>query len=424
MASMAAFLDANVVNVAVPAIQSDLHASVIALQWTLTGYLVTVAALLLVAGSLADRFGRRRILMIGLGVMLVASVLCALAPTSGALVAARMVQGVGAALVTPSSLSLLNGTLRVEDRARAIGIWAGLGTIGTTLGPYLGGWLVDNASWRAVFLLNLPLTLIGLYALRPVPESRGRIEKGGIDYVGGVLTAVGIGGVIYALTEGAASGWGRANVLIAGILGAVALLALVPLERDRSAPLIRLTLFRSRQFDAINATTLLFYGALAAGGYLIVLQAQLRLGYSAAQAGALLIPNSVVFLCLSPVSGALVARFGPRWLMVSGILLVAVAYVWLSALAPGRRLRHRGPARRAALRRRARAGGDAAHRRRARGGLGPRSRRGVRRQRRLGALRRRDRDRARARADRRQRRHARPRAGRRLPARDARARPA
>jgi MFS family permease len=173
LASMVGFLDASVVNVAVPAIQRDLGASVSAVQWTLTGYLVAVAALLLLSGALADRFGRGRVLAAGLGVMLVASVLCAVAPSVGTLIAARVVQGAGAALVVPSSLALLNGTLRVDDRARGIGIWAGLATIGTTVGPYAGGWMVDHVSWRAVFLLNLPLIVAGLAVLRHVPEPGG-----------------------------------------------------------------------------------------------------------------------------------------------------------------------------------------------------------------------------------------------------------
>jgi EmrB/QacA subfamily drug resistance transporter len=334
VASMAAFLDAYVVNVAVPAIQRDLGASVAALQWSLTGYLVTVAALLLVAGGLADRFGRRRILTVGLTVLLVSSVLAALAPSVGALIAARFLQGAGAALVTPSSLALLNGTLRVADRARAIGIWVGLATLGTTLGPYFGGWLVDHVSWRAVFLLNLPLSLAGLVALRWVPES-GAPRAGSFDVLGSVLGVLGIGGAVYALTEGAASGWAEPNVLVAAVLAGVALAALPAVERRAPAPLLRGSLFASRQFDAINATTVLFYGALAAASYLVVLQLQLRLGYSATQAGAALIPNSAVLLALSPLSGGLVARFGPRRLMVAGILLVTVAWATLSGLAPG-----------------------------------------------------------------------------------------
>ncbi|WP_433380737.1 DHA2 family efflux MFS transporter permease subunit [Actinoplanes sp. CA-142083] len=330
LASMVGFLDANVVNVAVPAIGRDLGAGVAGLQWALTGYLLTVAALLLLSGALADHFGRRRILIIGLLAMLGSSVLCAVAPTIGVLVAARVLQGAGAAMVVPTSLALLNGTLRVEDRARGIGLWAGLATIGTTVGPYAGGWLVDHAGWRWIFLLNVPLILLALLALRWVPETSDEPRPLSLDAAGAILAILGIGGVIFALTRGAESGWADAAVVVTGIVGVAALVALTPVERRVKAPMVRLSLFKSRQFDAINVTTVLFYGALAAGGYLLVLQLQLVLGYSAAEAGAAAIPNSIVFLALSPISGALVPRIGPRWLMVAGIVAVAAGFAWIS----------------------------------------------------------------------------------------------
>ncbi len=335
LASMVGFLDAYVINVAVPAIERGLGASVTALQWTLTGYLITVAALLLLSGALADRFGRRRVLEIGLGVMIVASTLCAAAPSAGALVAARLVQGAGGALVVPSSLAMLNGTLRDADRARGIGIWAGLATLGTTVGPYAGGWLVDHASWRYVFLLNIPLILLALLALRYVPEISTSGRPLSLDILGGLLAVAGLGGVIYALTAGPASGWLSVPVLVTAVVGVGALAALVPVERRLRAPMLRLSMFASRQFDAINVTTVLFYGAYAAANYLLVLQCELRLGYSAAQAGAVLIPEAAVFLVLSPLSGALVSRAGPRWPMTAGILTVAAAFFWLSGTRPG-----------------------------------------------------------------------------------------
>jgi EmrB/QacA subfamily drug resistance transporter len=335
LASGVASADANVIKVAVPAIGHSLHAGTGALEWTLTSYLLAVAALLLLSGSLSDRFGRRRLLATGLLVMLAASVFCALAPSVGTLIAARALQGVGAALVVPNSLALLNGTLRDGDRARGIGIWAGLETLATTLGPYVGGWLIDEYSWRAVFLANIPLILAGLILLRYLPESLTTRGPLSLDAVGALLAVFGLGGVIYALTEGPASGWLHAPVLAAGAVGVVSLAALGPAERHRRAPMLKLSLFVSRQFDAINVMTLLFYGALGTASYLIFLECELRLGYSAAQAGATLIPESVVFLLLAPVSGALVAKFGPRWMMVAGIAAVAVALFWLSAAHPG-----------------------------------------------------------------------------------------
>lgn len=335
LASTVGFLDAYMINVAVPAIGTDLRASVSELQWVLTGYLVTVAALLLLAGALADHFGRRRVLVAGLLVMLVASVCCAAAPTAPTLIGARLVQGMGGALVVSSSLAVLNGTLRGADRARGIGIWAGISTLGTTLGPYGGGWLVDHASWRWVFLLNLPLIAAALWALRGVPARVGVRRPLSVDVAGAVLAVAGLGGVIYALTAGPDVGWTAAPVVASGALGLACLAALVPVERRQRAPMLRTALFRSRPFNAINAATLLFYGALAAVGYLVVLQCQLQLGYSATAAGAALIPESVVFLIVSPLVGGLVDRVGTRWPMAAGILVVAGGFAWLSAAEPG-----------------------------------------------------------------------------------------
>src|SRR3954454_818521 len=334
LASGVSSYDAYVVNVAVPAIGHNFGAGVAAIQWTLTSYLLAVAALLLVAGALADRFGRRRILVIGLGVMFVSSILCASASSIGALIGARALQGIGAALVVPTSLALLNGTLRGIDRARGIGVWAGLSTLATTGGPYVGGLLVDHASWRWIFILNLPLIVLAWVALRRVPETSGERRALSLDAVGALLAVVGLGGVVYGLTEGASAGWGSARIVIALVVGGLSLVALVPAERRRRAPMLRLSLFKSRQFDAINLATLLFYGALTGAGYLIVIQLELRLGYSASRAGAALIPTTAVFLVLAPLSGVLVSRVGPRWPMVAGILLVGLSQVWLAQLHP------------------------------------------------------------------------------------------
>jgi EmrB/QacA subfamily drug resistance transporter len=335
LASMVGFIDAYMINVAIPAIGRDLEIGVSELQWVLTGYLVTVASLLLLAGALADHFSWRRILVAGLIVMLVASLCCAAAPNGGALIAARVVQGAGGALVVPSSLALLNGTLRPADRAKGIGVWAGLSTLGTTLGPYGGGWLIDHGSWRYVFLLNVPLIAAAVWVLRGVPEVARERRPLSVDVAGALLTVLGLGGVIYALTAGPASGWASAPVLVSAIVGVACLVALIPVEQRQSAPMLRTALFRIRQFVAINAATILFYGALSAASYLVVLQCQLRLGYSATEAGAALIPESAVFLLVSPFIGGLVARVGTRWPMAIGILVVAGGFAWLSAARPG-----------------------------------------------------------------------------------------
>ncbi|MBK4347128.1 MFS transporter [Lacisediminihabitans changchengi] len=335
LSSIVGFLDANVINVAVPAIKRDLGGGATELQFVVTGYLLTVASLLLLSGSLSDRFGRRRVLQVGLLVMLLASVLCCVAPTLGWLIAARVVQGAGGALVVPSSLAMLNGTLRMGDRARGIGIWAGLATLGTTVGPFAGGWLVDNASWRWVFLLNIPIIVLALIVLRLVPEVVKKVKTAHADLPGALLAVVGLGGTTYALTAGPSAGWLQPLVVLAGVVGVAALVGLVLVERKSPSPMMRLSLFSSRQFSAINITTVLLYGGMAAAGYLLVLRCELQLGYTAAQAGAVLIPESAVFLLLSPLSGVLVTRIGPRWLMVAGITAVALAFVLLSGASPG-----------------------------------------------------------------------------------------
>src|SRR4051794_28734966 len=232
-ASGVASYDAYVVNVAGPAITRHFGAGVGSIQWTLTSYLFAGGGLLLVAGALADRFGRRRILLIGLVVMGVASVLCAIASSVETLIAARAVQGIGAALVVPTALALLNGTLEPADRARGIGVWAGLSTLATTAGPYAGGWLIDHASWRWVFLLNLPLVLLALAALQRVPETPGARGSLSLGAGGARLAVVGLGGGICGLTDAAQAGGTSRRVVIGLVAGCVALIALVPAERRR-----------------------------------------------------------------------------------------------------------------------------------------------------------------------------------------------
>jgi EmrB/QacA subfamily drug resistance transporter len=306
LASGVASYDAFVVNVAVPAISHRFGAGVAAIQWTLTSYLLAVAALLLIAGALADRFGRRRVLLIGLGVMAVASLLCASASSMNALIASRAVQGIGAALVVPTSLALLNGSLRVSDRARGIGVWAGLSTLATTAGPFFGGWLVDHASWRWVFLVNLPLIALALLALRRVPETSGERRSLSLDAVGALLAVAGLGGVIYALTDGASAGWTSPRVLIAGVVGALSLVALAPAERRRRAPMLRLSLFASRQLDAINDA------ASRVGGVIAVALVPVLIGVTAG----------------SSLADALASGYEPGMVVIGGLCAGGALVAW------------------------------------------------------------------------------------------------
>ncbi len=335
LSSTVAFLGAYVVYVAVPAIGEDLGSSPAGMQWIVTSYLLALAALILIAGALVDHVGRRPVLQIGLLVTVGSSVLCSVAPTTEALVAARLLQGAGAALIVPSSLAMLSGTLRIADRARGIGVWAGLATLGTTVGPYVGGWLIDQASWRYVFVVNVPLGLAALMAVNVVPRVGGGRRLTAPDLSGGLLSVTGLSTAVYALATGPTAGWSDAGVLVAAAAGVLCLAALVPVERSQRDPLLPVVLLRSRQLVGINVATLLLYGAVAAASYLVALQCQVRLGYSATAAGAAFVPQSVAFLLLSPVAGALVVRTGARALMVWGAVVTAVAFVWLSAAGPG-----------------------------------------------------------------------------------------
>ena len=330
-----AFLDGTVVNVALPAIAADLGAGLSGLQWTLDAYLVTLSALLLVGGSLGDRYGRRRVFVVGLVGFTAASLLCGLAPTTGALVAARALQGVAAALLVPGSLAILSASFGPDDRSRAIGAWSGLAGVSTALGPFVGGWLVDSVSWRLVFLLNLPLAAVAVaVTLRHVPESRDPAAAARPDVAGAVAVSTGLGALAYALIEGA-TGFGVVEAGAAA-LGVGALLAFVVVERRQAHPMLPLSMFRSRQFAGANATTFAVYAALGGATFLLVLQLQVGLGYSALAAGASLLPVTLLMLALSARTAQLAQRIGPRLPMTVGPVLVAAGLVGLSRVEPGR----------------------------------------------------------------------------------------
>ena len=291
-----AFLDATVVNVALPDIGRDLHASTSTLQWILNGYSLTLASLILLGGSLGDRYGRRRIFVAGTGLFTIASLLCAVAPSAELLVVAGLVQGVGGALLTPGSLAMVESGFRPADRARAIGAWSGLGGVAGALGPLVGGVLVGAVSWRAVFLINLPLGIfIVVMAARHVPETRDPMAGGRLDFRGVILAAVGLGGTTYALIEAPAHG-ASLPVVVMATAGVVALIAFVLAERHAGNPMMPLSMFSSRQFSAANAVTFVVFGAFSGVFFLLVAFVQISLGYSPLAAGAATLPITALML--------------------------------------------------------------------------------------------------------------------------------
>lgn len=323
-----AILDGTVVNVALRHIGRDLDASLSELQWVSNGYLLALAALILLGGSLGDRFGRRRVFVVGVVWFAVASLVCGLAQTPEQLIGARLLQGVGGALLTPGSLAMIQSAFRAEDRGRAIGAWSGLSGIATAIGPFLGGWLVDAASWRWIFLINIPLAVLAvLTALLFVPESADPEAEGRFDLVGAALAATSLAAVTVALIQAEAmgAGWTAGFAVVGVAAGAVFL----QVERSSAHPMMPLGLFRSRLFSASNMMTLLVYAALGAVTFFLVLQLQTVSGYTALEAGMSTLPITIGLLLLSSRAGALSSRIGPRLPMSLGPLTCAVGTLLL-----------------------------------------------------------------------------------------------
>ncbi|MFF9116605.1 MFS transporter [Streptomyces massasporeus] len=333
LGSSMAMLDSTVVNVALPRIGRDLDANLSALQWTVNAYMVTLAGLILLGGALGDRFGRRKVFVVGVVWFALASLLCGIAPNAGVLIAARALQGVGGALLTPGSLALIQASFHPDDRGRAVGLWSGFGGIGAAVGPFVGGWLVDGPGWRWVFLLNVPLALVCVpVALRHVPESGDGSAHGRFDVLGAVLGALALALVTYALIE---AGEGGLVVVVSAVAGLAAAVAFVVVERRRPDPMMPLDIFASRQFTAVNLVTLCVYAALGGFFFLAALQLQVVVGYSALAAGTALLPTTVLMLLLSARSGELADRIGPRIPLTVGPLLCAAGMLMMLRVGPG-----------------------------------------------------------------------------------------
>lgn len=330
-----AFLDMTVVNVALPTIGKQLNATVAGLQWIVNGYTLTLASLILIGGSLGDRFGRRRVFLIGIVWFAITSLFCGLAPSEGALVAARALQGIGGALLTPGSLAIIQASFIPGDRARAVGAWSGLSGIAAAIGPFVGGWLVGAGSWRLIFLINVPLAIAAVaVTLRYVPESRDAESVGGIDVAGAVLTAVGLAGVSWALITSGERG-ATVGTLTAGAIGITALAGFLAVEWRSRHPMMPLEIWRSRQFTAANLVTFLVYAAIGINFFLLSVALQQVLGYPPMQAGLATVPVTALMLVFSARAGQLAERVGPRLPMTVGPLIVAVGLAMLSRVQQG-----------------------------------------------------------------------------------------
>ena len=332
-----ALLDSTVVGIALPSIDRDVGGGVGTLQWVVTGYTLTLAAFLLLGGSLGDRYGRKRIYSVGVVWFAALSACCGLAPGAGLLVGARLLQGVGAALLAPASLAILQASFQADDRARAIGAWSGLTGVATAAGPLVGGYLLAVASWRWVFFINVPVAAAVLVVTaRHVPESRDPARTGGVDVPGATLAALFLTGLTYGLIEAPVRGWSDPLVIAALALALVSGPVFVLVERRRTEPMLPLGLFRSRQFSGANAVTFAVYGALGGALFLLPVELQVVKGYSPLQSGLALLPVTVVMLLFSARSGKLSARIGPRLQMSVGPVLVGAGLALLSrATGPG-----------------------------------------------------------------------------------------
>ncbi|MDC5696497.1 MFS transporter [Intrasporangium calvum] len=329
-----ALLDGTVVNVALVRIGAELDASLADLQWITNGYLLALASLILLGGSLGDRFGRRKVFVIGVVWFALASLACGLSQSAGQLIAARLLQGVGGALLTPGSLSIIQSVFRPEDRAKAIGAWSGLGGIAAATGPFVGGWLVEYASWRWAFLLNLPLAAVTVWIARTaVPETRDPSAPRQFDVAGAVLASLALALLTYALIQLEALGAATATTLV--LLAVAAAVGFAVVEIRSRHPMVQPSLFASRQFTAANLMTMLVYAALGAVFFFLTLQLQTVLGYGPLLAGLATLPVTVLMLFLAAQGGEIATRIGPRVPMAVGPLVCAAGAALLTGVGAG-----------------------------------------------------------------------------------------
>lgn len=331
-----AALDATVVNIALPTIGREFHTGVSALQWVMSGYTLTLAAFLLIGGSLGDRYGRRRVYLSGVVWFALASAACGFAPNAVFLIITRLLQGIGAALLTPGSLAILEASFRPEDRGRAIGAWSGLGGVATAAGPLLGGYLIAAASWRWIFFINLPVAaaVIALGA-RHVPESRDRTATGRLDGTGALTCVVFLSGITFGFIEASALGWSSPAVLAMTAVGIAGLAAFLAREHRAASPMLPLQVFAERQFAATNAVTFIVYAALTGATFLLPTELQVVSGYSPLASGLALLPLTFIMLALSARSGKLASRIGPRLQMSAGPVVVGVGFALLTQATRG-----------------------------------------------------------------------------------------
>ena len=326
-----ASLDATVVGIALPSINRSFGGGVGTLQWVVTGYSLTLAAFLLLGGSLGDRLGRKRIFSIGVAWFAIASALCGIAPNATFLVVARVIQGIGGALLTPGSLAILQASFRADDRSRAIGAWTGLSGVATAAGPLVGGYLLAVASWRWVFYINVPVAaFVLLVTARHVPESSDPTTTRHIDIPGASLAVLFLAGVTYGLIEGPTRGWGSPLVVGAFVVAVMSVVAFFVVERRSPDPMLPLDLFRSRQFSGANAVTFVVYGALGGALFLLPVELQLVAHYTPLKSGLALVPVTLIMLVFSARSGQLSARIGPRLQMSLGPVVVGAGLALLA----------------------------------------------------------------------------------------------